>query len=64
MNKTHSVAKSDKQYTDVLKAYGLAAMADLSSTCSGMALGQVSVQIKPVADRKVVAEKHFIVLEN
>ena len=58
-HKTHTIEKCEKQYTEVMKAYAVAAMYDLSKRCSGMGLGQVSVKVKPFSERAVIAEKDF-----
>ena len=58
-HKTHTIEKCENQYTEVMKAYAVAAMYDLSKRCSGMGLGQVSVQLKPSNDHKVIAERGF-----
>jgi hypothetical protein len=58
-HKTHNIAKCEKLLAEVTKAYAVAAMHTMSTRCSGMGLGQVSVQIKPIHDRKVIVEKDF-----
>jgi hypothetical protein len=58
-HKTHTIVQCEKQHTEVMQGYEVAAMNDLNNRCSGMGLGQVSVQIKPINDRKVIAEKDF-----
>ena len=40
-------------------AYAVAALDTSNLTCSGMAHGHVSVQVKPAAYRKVIAEEDF-----
>ena len=48
-----------KQLKDVLKAYEVAALDTASLTCSGMAHGHISVQIKPSTNRKAIAKNDF-----